>query len=78
MEMTASDMKIGLHPVDDLSKVKGSGSTSIVFVIDDFDKVKTTLTETGITFKEQQEKGGNFIHFNDPDGIALYFIDPKW
>ena len=27
---------------------------------------------------ERQEEGGQFLHFTDPDGIACYFIKPKW
>jgi len=27
---------------------------------------------------ERSEEGGQFLHFTDPDGTALYFIKPKW
>ncbi len=77
-EMSAPGMKIGLHPVRDHKKVMGSGSTSIGFIAEDFKAVKPMLESLGIPFTERNEEGGSFFHFQDPDGTALYFIDPKW
>jgi hypothetical protein len=31
-----------------------------------------------INVTERKEEGGQFLHFNDPDGTALYFIKSKW
>lgn len=77
-EMSASGIVIGLHPVEDSSKVKGSGSTSIGFISENFEKAKSILSNLKIPFKERQEEGGKFLHFSDPDDTALYFIEPKW
>ncbi len=77
-EMSASGIKIGLHPKTENSERNGSGNTSIGFTCDDFEKTKKTLMDQSIPLKERNEEGGKFIHFNDPDGTALYFIAPKW
>jgi hypothetical protein len=41
-------------------------------------KVKAYLKKLNITTTARGEEGGQFIHFTDPDGTALYFIQPKW
>ena len=50
---------------------------SIGFTVYDFIKAKNSLTEMKVKYEERNERGGNFIHFNDPDGTPLYFINPK-
>ena len=77
-EMKAPGMTIGLHPAKEHTPSIGSGNTSIGFTCTNFEKAKTTLLELSIPVKERNEEGGSFLHFQDPDGTALYFIDPKW
>lgn len=77
-EMEAPGIKIGLHPVGDSGNVTGSGSTSIGFIAHDFSIVKSKLASLGIECRERKEEGGDFLHFQDPNGTALYFINPKW
>lgn len=77
-EMKAPGMTIGLHPAKEHTPSIGSGNTSIGFTCTNFEKAKTTLLALSITVKERNEEGGSFLHFQDPDGTALYFIDPKW
>ena len=77
-EMEAPGIKIGLHPVPDEAHVTGSGSTSIGFIANDFSAVKSKLESLKIACRARKEEGGEFLHFQDPDGTALYFINPKW
>jgi catechol 2,3-dioxygenase-like lactoylglutathione lyase family enzyme len=77
-QLKAPDIIIGLHPTS-LANLKGnSGNTSIGFTIDDFAEANSLLQKLSIKSTTRQEEGGEFIHFNDPDGTALYFIKPKW
>jgi catechol 2,3-dioxygenase-like lactoylglutathione lyase family enzyme len=77
-QLAAPGLLIGLHPSRDTNVTKGSGHVSIGFTSDDFEETKTLLDKLSIPITERQEEGGQFIHFNDPDGTALYFIKPKW
>jgi len=76
--LTAAVIAIGLHPTGENNLPGNSGNISIGFTTDDLEKVKTSLTELVVSFEERQEEGGQFVHFYDPDGTALYFIKPKW
>jgi catechol 2,3-dioxygenase-like lactoylglutathione lyase family enzyme len=69
---------IGLHPSTNDNLKDNSGNVSIGFTIDNFDETKSELENLSITVSERQEEGGQFLHFTDPDGTALYFIKPKW
>lgn len=77
-QMIAPGIIIGLHPTKHNDKAVGSGNTSIGFTCDDFLKTKTALALLPVNVNERNEEGGRFLHFNDPDGTALYFIEPKW
>ncbi len=77
-QMIAPGITVGLHPATVYKGAKGSGNTSIGFTCEDFAVAKSALLALGITIVERNEKGGEFIQFNDPDGTALYFILPKW
>ena len=75
-ELDALDISIGLHPSNNLHG--NSGNVSIGFSINDLDDAKTSLQKLSITANYMKEEGGEFLLFNDPDGTALYFINPKW
>lgn len=77
-QLTAPGVVIGLHPTIDTNLSGGSGNVSIGFTTDKFEETKTLLQELSINTTDRQEEGGQFLHFNDPDGTALYFIEPKW
>ncbi|MCB0519657.1 MAG: VOC family protein [Lewinellaceae bacterium] len=76
-QITAPGITIGLHPAGDGSP-SNSGNASIGFVADDFEAANTLLRQHSIEVEERSEEGGKFLHFTDPDGTALYFIQPKW
>ena len=77
-QLTAPDIVIGLHPTSDANLKNNSGNTSVGFTTDDFEEAKSLLQKLSIKTTDRQEEGGQFLHFNDPDGTALYFIKPKW
>ncbi len=77
-ELTAPGIVIGLHPTAEKNLAGNSGNASIGFTTDNFEEVKGLLAKLAIKSTERNEEGGEFVHFNDPDGSALYFIKPKW
>jgi catechol 2,3-dioxygenase-like lactoylglutathione lyase family enzyme len=77
-QLTAPGIVIGLHPTSDKYLTGNSGNISIGFIADDFERAKSLLQNLSIETTERQEEGGQFLHFNDPDGTALYYIKPKW
>jgi catechol 2,3-dioxygenase-like lactoylglutathione lyase family enzyme len=77
-QLTAPGVILGLHPTD-ASNLKGnSGNTSIGFIANNFEEAKVLLQNLSVAITERQEEGGQFLHFYDPDGTALYFINPSW
>ena len=77
-QLTAPGLVIGLHPTSGEHLKSDSGNVSIGFTTDDFEGTKAEFQALSIPLRERQEEGGKFLHFNDPDGTALYFIQPKW
>ena len=77
-QLTAPGVVIGLHPSSDPHLAGSSGNVSIGFTTDNFEETKSELKKLAIETKERNEDGGQFLHFDDPDGTALYFINPKW
>jgi len=76
--LTAPGIVIGLHPTINDNLTGNSGNVSIGFTTDNFEATKSDLQKLSIKTNERHEEGGQFIHFTDPDGTALYFIKPKW
>lgn len=77
-QLTAPGIVIGLHPTHDTNLAGDSGNVSIGFTTDNFEETKSSLQKLSIPVTDRQEEGGQFLHFNDPDGTSLYFIKPKW
>jgi len=77
-QLGAPGLIIGLHPAGAENPATGSGSLSIGFTTDDFEKASALLKQAGVEAANREEKGGQFLHFKDPDGTELYFIKPKW
>ena len=77
-QLTAPGVVIGLHPASDNNLAVGSGNISIGFTTDNFEEAGSVLNKLSIVVETREEEGGQFLHFNDPDGTALYFIKPKW
>ena len=67
---------IGIHPGGD--KKSNSGTVSIGFMIRKLTDAQKLLTKNKIKFKTDLGKSGSYIHFKDPDGTILYFVEPKW
>jgi len=67
---------IGLHPTSE--KELSSGSVSIGFMVDSLAEASAMLETNHINCKPADGKSGKYIHFDDPDGTKLYFVEPKW
>jgi catechol 2,3-dioxygenase-like lactoylglutathione lyase family enzyme len=77
-QLTSPGLVIGLHPTSQENLSGSSGNVSIGFTTENFEEAKSALQKLSIRTTERQEEGGSFLHFNDPDGTALYFIKPNW
>jgi catechol 2,3-dioxygenase-like lactoylglutathione lyase family enzyme len=77
-QLTAPGIFIGLHPTNHDNLTDNSGNISIGFTTDNIEEAKSDLEKLSIETTYRQEEGGQFLHFIDPDGTALYFIKPKW
>lgn len=77
-QLIAPGVVIGLHPTEEANLKGDSGNVSIGFTTDNIEETKSYLQKLSIKTIDRQEDGGRFLHFNDPDGTALYFIEPKW
>jgi catechol 2,3-dioxygenase-like lactoylglutathione lyase family enzyme len=75
-QMTAPGITIGLHPSK--ASALASESISIGFTVENLENAKAVLDSLNIVTSMRNEEGGEFIHFKDPDGTALYLIRPKW
>jgi len=68
---------LGIHPGG--NSTTSAGSISIGFMIDSCEETKSMLTKLNIPVTEQDDgKSGIYLHFKDPDGTTLYFVQPKW
>jgi len=77
-QLTAPDIVVGLHPSSNANLPGNSGNASIGFTVDDFEGAKVLLQKLSIKTTDRKEEGGQFLHFNDLDGTALYFIKQNW
>ena len=76
-QLVAPGITIGLHPKGE--KISNNSShLSIGFTTDNFEETKSLLSDLSIPTIARNEEGGQFLHFNDPDGTELYFIKPRW
>ena len=77
-QLTAPGITIGLHPTGNNNLKGNSGNVSLGFTTDNIEETRSSLEKLSIMVTERSEEGGQFLHFTDPDGTALYFIKPKW
>lgn len=70
-------LTMGLHPAS-AGTESGPGHLSVGFTADNFEQAQAMLEKQAIQFTQRNEEGGQFLHFQDPDGTELYFIKPKW
>jgi predicted enzyme related to lactoylglutathione lyase len=75
-QLSAPGLIIGLHPIE-TNGMNGSGNISIGFTTENFEESEALLKKLLIKAEERIEEGGRFLHFADPDGTQLYFINPK-
>jgi catechol 2,3-dioxygenase-like lactoylglutathione lyase family enzyme len=69
---------LGIHPGG--TKRSSSGDLSIGFFVPSFEKAEALLKKNKIkiTLLANDGKSGKYVHFKDPDGTALYFVEPAW
>jgi catechol 2,3-dioxygenase-like lactoylglutathione lyase family enzyme len=72
----AKGITLGIHPTKKTKR--DSGTVSIGFMIKDVLEVKALLAKHKIKFREVTDKSGIYLHFRDPDGTIVYFIQPGW
>ena len=76
--VATTGITIGIHPAGNKIHLN-SGSISIGFMIAKLEDCKKLLNENNITYKTEDDgKSGIYLHFKDPDGTILYFVEPKW
>ena len=75
--LEAEGITIGIHPSE--NENTNSGSLSVGFMIESCDEAKKMLNNIHINYKEENDgKSGIYLHFQDPDGTKLYFVEPMW
>ena len=75
--MTAQGITVGLHPTE--TSNTNSGTLSVGFMIDNIEEAKKLLSEKNIAHTAQDDgKSGIYLHFKDPFGTVLYFVEPRW
>ncbi len=68
-DTAAGPFIFGIHPKKANSPPKSSGSVSVVFRVEDFEKSVSTLKTKGLTpEKIEKDQQGQFASFHDPDG----------
>ena len=67
---------IGLHPTDEMEV--SSGTLSVGFMVDSIALARTMLETMQIACSFIDGKSGKYLHFSDPDGTKLYFVEPGW
>ena len=75
--VTANGITLGIHPADENSALH-SGSVSIGFMVEKIEDAIGLLDDNSIGYKREDGKSGSYLHFKDPDGTVLYFVEPKW
>jgi len=74
--METTGITIGLHPTDQTKS--GSGTVSIGFMVDSISEAEAMLENNKIEGRLDVGKSGTYLHFSDPDGTVLYFVEPQW
>jgi catechol 2,3-dioxygenase-like lactoylglutathione lyase family enzyme len=74
--LTSTGLTVGLHPSD--GSLPAGTKISIGFMVDAITEAKSLLNANNIPYQEDDGKSGIYIHFQDPDGVVLYFTQPKW
>jgi len=75
--LTAGGLTIGLHPTEP-GGATGSGALSIGLMVTEIAEAKALLDGLSIAYKAEDGGSGKYVHFKDPDGTVLYFVEPGW
>ena len=69
-------LTLGIHPGGDDNS--GSGTVSVGLMIEDINEAKALLEKSGIVYEFADGDSGMYVHFKDPDGTVVYYVQPKW
>ncbi len=76
--LACAGLELGLHPTSPKNLKQHSGNLSIGLRSLDIDETAKELQNLALPFTQRNEEGGRFIHFSDPDGNSLYFIQSSY
>ncbi len=80
--LVTEGITLGIHPASDsqhAGSALSSGTTSVGFFIGKAEEAKALLDLHKIAYQvAEDDKSGIYVHFTDPDGTILYFVEPKW
>ena len=71
----APGVVIGSHPSNKTGN--GNANISIGFGVEKLEEVKKRLNELHVPFDLSDDKAGDILSFNDPDGTPLYLMQSK-
>lgn len=76
--VTAPGLTIGIHPAEPGEKFNPGDAISVGLMISNADEARALLKKNGIAFTDNDGDSGLYLHFKDPNGVAIYFTVPKW
>lgn len=76
--VTAPGLTIGIHPSEPGETFNAGDSISVGLMIDNADEARALLKKNSIQFTDNDGESGLYLHFKDPNGVAIYFTVPKW
>jgi len=74
-QVVAPGVVIGSHPSNKTGN--GNANISIGFGVEKLEEVKKRLNELHVPFDLSDDKAGDILSFNDPDGTPLYLMQSK-
>lgn len=75
--MGTEGITLGIHPRS--TEETSSGTLSIGFMIQKCEEAREVLKAANISYEEVDDgNSGLYLHFKDPDGTVVYFVEPRW
>ncbi len=76
--VTAPGITVGIHPTEPGQLIHAGDAISIGLMIDNADEARALLKKNNISFRDEDGDSGLYLHFEDPNGVTIYFTVPKW
>jgi catechol 2,3-dioxygenase-like lactoylglutathione lyase family enzyme len=74
--LSTKGLTIGLHPGE--GRKHHSGTVSVGMMVEKIESARALLEHHKIKYDYAEGKSGKHLNFKDPDGTALYFVEPRW